>query len=147
MRKGMRIMVWILVWLWAVPSLRADETVVAKVTIIVASNKGNDFNLENDAFRDQLKQVFSYSSYEQVKEYSLRLEKVKQEVLTIPGDYQFVLTYRGQQRGKTLIGALIQKDGRKFLSTDVIINGTGPVFLGGPPLDSGELLIVIETLP
>ena len=128
-------------------SLHAEEVIVAKITVIIASNNGNDFNLENDAYRDQLIKLFSYTSYKQVKEYSLKLEKVKQEVLVIPGDYEFVLTFRGRERGRTLIGALIQKGDRKFLNTDLAISGNGPVFLGGPPVDSGVLLLVIETLP
>ena len=149
MSQKMKLGLWILAALFPLVStpLYAEESVIAKVTVIVASNQGSDFDLENDAFRDQLIQIFSYKSYKQVKEYSIHLEKVKREVLSIPGDYEFVMAYRGQDQGKVRIGALIQKGGRKFLNTEVTIIGTGPIFLGGPPTESGDLLLVIETLP
>ena len=52
------------------------ESLMTKVTVIIASNQGNDFDLENDAYRDKLIALFSYTSYKQVNQYSIRLEEL-----------------------------------------------------------------------
>lgn len=126
--------------------LQAEAPATIKVTAIVASNGGSDFDLENDTFRDQLIQLFSYKSYKQIQQSSIRLDGTKDEVMTIPGGYELTLGLKTREDSKIRIHALIQKDGKKFLDTEVSIFGTGPVFLGGPPVDSGNLILAVETL-
>ncbi len=129
-----------------VSTLRAEAPVAIKVTAISASNSGSDFDLENDAFRDQLIQLFSYKSYKQLKQFSVRLEGTKSETLTIPGGYELNLVLKAREDNKVRLHAVIQKEGKKFLDTEVSVFGAGPVFLGGPPVDSGNLILAIETL-
>ncbi len=116
-----------------------------KITVIVASNQGSDFDLDNDVYRDQLIKLFSYTSYKQTNQYSLRLEEGKQEILTIADGYQLILTLYKQGK-RNVLRALIQKDNKQFLNTELSLTA-GPVFLGGPPASSGDLIFVIEPLP
>ena len=121
----------------------AEAPVTFKVTAIVASNQGSDFDVENDAFRDQLIQLFTYKSYKQLKQYSIHLDGTKSETLAIDG-YELNLALKTRDNGKVRIHALIQKEGRKFLDTEVSIFGAGPVFLGGPSIGDGDLVLAIE---
>ena len=127
-------------------TLQAESPVTIKVTAIVASNSGSDFDLENDAFRDQLIQLFSYKSYKQVQQSSIRLDGAKDEVMAIPGGYELTLGLKTSENSKIRVHALLQKEGKRFLDTEVSIFGAGPVFLGGPSVDSGNLILAIETL-
>ena len=147
MKLGSKIFLGLLLCLLPfVSALQAEAPVTLKVTAIVASNGGSDFDLENDAFRDQLIQLFSYKSYKQLQQSSVHLDETKNEVVAIPGGYELTLGLKTRENGKVRVHALIQKEGKKFLDTEVSIFGSGPVFLGGLPVDSGNLILAIETL-
>ena len=122
------------------------ESLMTKVTVIIASNQGNDFDLENDAYRDKLIALFSYTSYKQVNQYSIRLEEGKQQSLALADGYQLSMTLYKQAKDRNVLRVLIQKENRTHLSTELSLSGNGPVFLGGPPAHSGDLLLAIEPL-
>ena len=133
-------------FLFLFASLLHAEPLTTKVTVIVASNHGTDFDLENDAYRDQLIKLFSYTSYQQTNQYSIRLEEGKQESLSIAGNYELILTLYKQEKNRNILRAMIQKNGQQVLNTELSLTGSGPVFLGGPPTEAGDLLLVIEPL-
>ena len=142
MRKGLIVLGFLFL---GVSNLYA-EALLTKVTVIVASNQGSDIDLENDAYRDQLIKLFSYTSYQQTNQYSIRLEEGKQESLAISGGYELILSLYKKEKGRNVIRTMIQKDGKQVLNSELSLTGTGPVFLGGPPIESGDLLLVIESL-
>ena len=123
----------------------ADQSVRVHVTILIASNEGDDFNLVNDAYRDQLIELFSYSAYRQIETVPAMLNRAERVRLPLPDDFELVLTLQGTERGRILVQSLIRKDGLQYLDTILSILDPGVVFLGGPPAQEGSLIIVLET--
>lgn len=122
----------------------ADAPVRVKGTIITASNNGSDYDLDNDAYRDQLIKLFSYTRYHQIDQFSTQLQKAERQKITLPGGYELVLTLLEQEGDRTLIQALIRKDGTQYVDTVLSILGAGVAFLGGPPVEEGVLIIMLE---
>ena len=122
------------------------ESLLTKVTVIVASNQGNDIDLENDDYRDQIIKLFSYTSYKQTNQYSISLEEGKQQAVSLGDSYELNVTLYKKANDRNVLRVLIQKEGNTHLNTELSLSGKGPVFLGGPPANSGDLLLVIEPL-
>ncbi len=115
------------------------------VTLLTASNKGSDFNLANDAFRDKLIKLFSYTSYNQVKEFSVDLKKSERLRLDLIEGYELVLTLQEEEKSRFLLQALIRKEGKQYLDTVLAMSKPGVTFLGGPAVSAGDLIIVLES--
>ena len=130
-----------------VSSAQAEDTAVVKtnVTILEASNEGSDFNLVNDAYRDELIKLFSYTSYNQVDTVLRELKKAVREKIDLPEGYELLLTLHNQEKGRVQVQALIRKKGVAYMDTVVSILQPGVVFVGGPPVKKGALIIVLET--
>lgn len=117
----------------------------ANVTILVASNEGNDFNLINDAYRDELIKLFSYTSYNQVNAVRRDLVREVPQKINLPEGYELLLTLQGKEEGRMQVRALVQKQGVQYVDTVLSILQPGVVFLGGPPVTEGALIIILET--
>ncbi len=128
-----------------IPAYAAETTAKIHVTFLIASNKGDDFNLVNDAYRDQLLKLFTYKSYNQIDDILTELERSKREVLELPDGYQLILTLQDMEKGRVQVQAMIRKGNNRYLDTVVSILRPGVVFLGGPSAQGGTLIIVLET--
>ena len=128
-----------------VPTLLAEERVRTKVTVLVASNEGNDFDLVNDEYRDRLINLFSYHSYHEASVQAVELEKARRVKVDLPEGYELVLTYQGIENSRILVQALIRKNSQQYVLTVLSMPEQGVVFLGGPPVGRGVLVIVLET--
>ena len=126
---------------------RAEEVTQIKsnVTILVASNEGNDFNLVNDAYRDELIKLFSYTSYNQVDALRRDLVRGVAQKINLPEGYELLLTLQGKENGRVQVQAVIRKAGVQYVDTMLSILMPGVVFVGGPPVEKGSLIIVLET--
>ena len=128
------------------PTAPAMEDVRVTATVLAASNQGNDFNLVNDEYRDELINLFSYSSYNQINSFAASLHKAERQHFDISGGYELILTLQGIEKDRVLVQAIIRKENRQYVDTVLSILKPGVVFLGGPGLpDGGELIIVLET--
>ena len=116
------------------------------ITVITASNEGADFDLDNDAFRDQLIQLFSYSSYKQVDQFRTPLAKAERNKFSLTGGYELVLTLQNDEGDRILVEALIRQGGTQYVNTVLSIMKEGVVFLGGPPTEDGALILVLERI-
>ncbi|MBN1687520.1 MAG: hypothetical protein JW893_00310 [Candidatus Omnitrophica bacterium] len=136
----------VLISLWINPSLQAAERVRVKVQVLTASNEGTDFNLVNDAYRDQLIELFSYSHYEQEEPVLVSLQRAERSKIDLPDGYELILTLQAVESNRVLVQALIRREGRQYVDTVLSILNPGVVFLGGPPVGAnGALIIVLET--
>lgn len=115
-----------------------------QLTYIVASNTGTDFNLDNDAYRDQMMKLFSYTSYQQLDRALVELSRSEREKIALPDNYELLLTYQGADRDRYMLQAVIRKDGQIYVDTVLSVLKPGVVFLGGPPTGSGDLIIILE---
>ena len=122
----------------------SDDVERVTLTYIVASNDGSDIDLDNDAYRDELIKLFSFSSYSQVDRAAFDLTRSKRQTAPLPSGYEMTLTYQGVEQGRYLVNALIRKDGVSYVDTVLSVLKPGVVFLGGPRTDKGELIIVLE---
>lgn len=114
------------------------------LTSIVASNEGTDFDLDNDAYRDQILQLFSYKSYKQVDEQVLSLEPGVASEQMIQGGYSLYLKLIGIENHQDRVHVLIKKDNMEYMDTVLTVEKPGVVFLGGPKVAEGDLIIVLE---
>jgi hypothetical protein len=125
-------------------SAKSVDKIPTKITILIASNQGTDFDMDNDAYRDQLIQLFSFSNYKQLKTLSLDLAKGERQIVALPEGYELVLSLQREERERAYIQALIRKGREQFVDTVLSIQKKGVVFLGGPQTPSGTLIVALE---
>ena len=128
------------------PAAKAGGSERIQVTVLTASNQGSDFNLDNDAYRDQLIKLFSYSSYNQQNQLVAELEKGEHKIVELIENYELVLTLQQEQKDRILIQAIIRKDGVQYVNTVLSVLKEGVVFLGGPVTQKGALILVLQRL-
>ena len=126
------------------PVSHAKNTERMRVTILIASNQGSDYDLVNDAYRDQLIKLFSYSSYHETGSFFRNLKKAEREKVDLPEGYELVLTLQGKEKDRVFVQALIRKQGTQYVDTVLSILKPGVVFLGGPQVAVGSLIIILE---
>ncbi len=127
------------------PSARAEESARLRIGILIASNEGNEYDLDNDAYRDQLIQLFSYTSYHQTGSFLKSLKKSKREKIKLSEGYELILTLQGTEKGRISVQAVIRKGKQQYVDTVLSILKPGVVFVGGPPVAVGSLIIILET--
>ena len=123
----------------------AAEPVRVNAAVLVASNEGSDFDLDNDAYRDRLIQLFSNTHYRQLDVKSLELSKSKRVKLKLPEGYELVLTLQDREKKRILAQAVIRKGNQSYVDTVLAMASPGVAFLGGPPVEGGTLIIVLES--
>ena len=114
------------------------------VTMVVASNAGSDFNLDNDVYRDKLLKLFSYSSYVQKQVKKLDMQVGKTQNLDLLEGYNLELTLKQDTGQKILTRAVIIKDHKIYIDTELSIERPGVFFMGGPTLKDGDLILILE---
>lgn len=125
--------------------LGTEATVPIRVTVIIASNEGNDFDLVNDEYRDQLIELFSYKAYRQVDEAARKLERSRREKVALPDGYELVLTLQEVEKSRVNLQAVIRRGNKQYVDTILSVARPGVVFVGGPPAGKGAIIIVLET--
>ena len=137
--------------LWTVPFIclsagapfaAAEERVL--VTVLAASNQGTEMDLDNDAYRDEMIRLFSYSSYIQLDQKELFLKTGETSGVVLPGEYEMLLTLQGTENDRRRVHAMVRKGDTAFADMVLLIRKPGVAFLGGPPLEKGDLIIVLE---
>ncbi len=126
------------------PLARAQDSNRMIVTMVVASNEGKDFNMDNDAYRDKLTQIFSYSSYSQkdIKKIDMKLNQTNN--LDLLDGYNLELTMKEDTGSKIIARAAIIKDHKIYIDTELSIAKPGVFFMGGPTLSTGDLILILE---
>ena len=127
------------------PALSAEQATSLHVTILAASAEGADFDLDNDAYRDQLIQLFSYKSYHQKKELNVNLKKGERVSVPLPEGYELLLNLQDQEKKRIYIQAVIRKGRQQYVDSVLSLLTPGVVFLGGPPISEGTLILVLES--
>jgi len=114
------------------------------VTMVVASNSDNDFNMDNDAYRDKLTQLFSYSSYVQSDLKKLDMTLGETQNLALLEGYSLTLTLKEDKGSSIVARATITKDNKDYIDTELSIAKPGIFFMGGPTLSTGDLILILE---
>ncbi len=114
------------------------------VTMVVASNEGSDFNLDNDAYRDKLLKLFSYSSYTQKDLKKLDMTLGETQSLDLLEGYALQLTLKEDKGSSIVARAVITKNSKSYIDTELSIAKPGVFFMGGPTLSTGDLILILE---
>ena len=146
MTKRFKFSLWILFLLILPLRSALAETHHIIITVLGASNEGSNFNLDNDVYRDKLIKLFSYTSYNQITQQKVSLQKSEKQALTLPQGYELLLFLKAEEQGRILVQATILKEKQKFLDTSLSMLKPGVVFLGGPPFEKGDLFLVLEAV-
>jgi len=128
-----------------IPTASAQSSNNMIITMIVASNEGSDFNMDNDAYRDKLTQLFSYSSYIQKDLKKITMELNKTRNLDLLEGYNLELTMKEDTGSKMIARAVIIKDHKIYIDTELSIAKPGTFFMGGPTVTNGDLILILET--
>lgn len=115
------------------------------VTTVVASNTGKDFNLDNDAYRDKLLKLFSYSSYRQTDLKKLDMSLGEAQTLDLMEGYSLSLTLKQDEGSKIIVRTMISKAQKTYIDTELSISKPGVFFMGGPTLTDGDLILILES--
>jgi hypothetical protein len=90
-------------------------------------------------------QLFSYSSYDQVNQWRIQLQKAEHQTIALIEGYELVLTLEGEESDRIIVQALVRKDGVQYVNTVLsILKKGGVVFVGGPVTEKGALIVVLE---
>ena len=142
--QGMISIVCLMVCLVSVRNVYAQNNGKVLLTILTASNRGSDFDLDNDKYRDRLIKLFSYSAYSQQHQEIVDLQKGERKVVPLLEGYELMLTLQEQERGRITVEAVIRKGTAQYVNTILSILKEGVVFLGGPTTQKGALILVLE---
>ncbi len=124
--------------------LQAQNSNRMIVTMVVASNEGSDFNLDNDAYRDKLLKLFSYSSYTQKDLKKLDMTLGETQSLDLLEGYALQLTLKEDKGSSIVARAVITKNNKSYIDTELSIAKPGVFFMGGPTLSTGDLILILE---
>ncbi len=127
------------------PAVQAQTSNRMIVTMIVASNTGADFNLDNDAYRDKLLKLFSYSSYTQKDASKIDMILGETQSINLLEGYTLSLTLKQDQGSSIIARAVITKDGKNYIDSELSIEKPGVFFMGGPTLTDGDLILILES--
>ena len=75
------------------PAKAEEASARIQATVLIASNEGSDFDLTNDAYRDELIKLFSYSAYHQMDQFDRVLNKSAREKIDLEGGYELLGKY------------------------------------------------------
>lgn len=141
---------------WAVVALAVSMAFVAtaaaagggairlQVGSILARDAGAHFDQRLARLRGKLEDVFRFGSYRLVREETRGARLREISAFEIPGGHRLqVRPLEFRDEGVALHLALLR--GRQVLvETDCVLGREGRVFLGGPTLEDGVLLIWVE---
>ncbi len=115
-----------------------------EVGSILARDAGAHFDQRLARLRGRLEDVFRFGSYRLVKQESRGARWGEVAAFEIPGGHRLrIRPLERRDEGVALHLALLR--GRRVLvKTDFVLGRQGRVFLGGPTLEDGVLLIWVE---
>jgi hypothetical protein len=113
-----------------------------EVRIILASNSDQGFDPRLlDLKKDLL--ALNYMSFQLLDQSGLSLQKGKAGKIDIPGKRILKLTPTDFSQGKIEMEVLIQEGKSNLLKTRIRIENHGTVMIGGPPYETGFLVLAV----
>ncbi len=115
-----------------------------EVRIILASNSDQGFDPRLlDLKKDLL--ALNYMSFQLLDQTGISLEKGKAGKIKIPGKRILKLTPSDFSKGKIEMEVLIKEGKSTLLKTRIRIENHGTVMIGGPPYETGFLVLAVTT--
>ena len=127
----------------AVPSVAAD-TVAVDVGSIYASNDGTSIDPALGTIRGKLHSMFNYTSYRMLDRKRRSLSVGEAGEFELPGRRTMRATPLPSKGDKVRLSIQISEGPRSLLTTTLGLRRGGVVLVGGPPHQSGVLILIIS---
>ena len=133
----------LLLLLAAVPSEAAD-TVSVDVGAVYASNEGTSIDPALGMIRGKLRSMFNYTSYRMLDRKRRSLSVGEAGEFELPGRRTMRATPLSSRGNKVRLSIQISEGQRSLLTTTLGLRRGGMVLVGGPPHQSGVLILIIS---
>jgi hypothetical protein len=127
----------------AVPSVAAD-TVAVDVGSIYASYDGTSIDPELGTIRGKLHSMFNYTSYRMLDRKRRSLSVGETGEFELPGRRTMRATPLPSRGDKVRLSIRISEGSKSLLATTLGLRRGGMVLVGGPPHQSGVLILIIS---
>jgi len=121
----------------------SGETIDLSVKTILASQKPGRDDPNLKSFKDEVKDLFRYSSYKLLSKDNLRLNQKNSSRISLPGNRSMKITSKGISGDRVTLQVEMFKDNRQIFQTVVRLLNDSEVTVGGPKHEDGNLLINI----
>jgi len=122
----------------------AANTVSVDVGAVYASNDGTSVDPALGTIRGKLKSMFNYTSYRMLDRKRLTLPIGEAGEFELPGRRTMRATPLPAQGDKVRLSIRISEGQRNLLTTTLGLRRGGMVLVGGPPHQSGVLILIIS---
>ena len=118
------------------------ESFKTEVRVILASNSDQGFDSRLlDLKKDLL--ALNYMSFQLLDQTGVSIEQGKTKQMNIPGKRRLELTPTGSEKNKISMKVRIVEGKNALLTTQIRIENHGTVLIGGPPYQSGFLVLAV----
>lgn len=139
-------LVFLVVFLFAAGTVEAasPDPVAVEIGVVVASNKGASIDPSLSTLKTKLQSMFSYSSYSLLDRMKRTLAVGETGEFTLPGGRLMRVTPAAAPGNKVRLAVQIMEGGKNLLTTTLGLSRGGMVLVGGPPHQSGVLILLIS---
>ncbi|MBU1864043.1 MAG: hypothetical protein KKH94_10305 [Candidatus Omnitrophica bacterium] len=121
--------------------VRGDNEVSVQVTAIMAAHESDFVDPELIFIADEVKTLFTYSSFRKIKRYTILLGDKQRDRITLPRKQDLVISYNGVDEEGKIALTISMGD---ILNTDITLIDGGHILIGGPEYEDGTLILLFE---
>ncbi|MBI5575101.1 MAG: hypothetical protein HY896_01915 [Deltaproteobacteria bacterium] len=121
-----------------------SDSVSVEIGVVVASNKGSSIDPSLSSLRAKLQSMFTYTSYTLLDRKRRSLAVGETGDFSLPGGRSIRVTPAPASGSKVRLAVQIMDGGRNLLTTTLGLSRGGMVLVGGPPHQSGVLILLIS---
>ncbi|NJD63399.1 MAG: hypothetical protein FIA93_11860 [Deltaproteobacteria bacterium] len=122
----------------------AQKPVTVDIGVVVASNRGASVDPALSSLRAKLQAMFNYSSYKMVERKSRAIAVGETGDFDLPGGRSMRVTPVAAPENKARLAIQIMEGGKNLLTTTLGMSRGGMVLVGGPPYQSGVMILIIS---
>lgn len=122
---------------------RAGEIVEIRIETVLATNSSQEVDQRLGQIKQQLDNLFRYSSYRLVKEESRRTRWGDRASFSIPGGRYLQVTPKSYRDNRVSMRVMLIEGDRPMVDTELILRNGGVFFVGGRRHQEGVLIISI----
>ena len=121
----------------------AHALVEVRIGAVLASNSGTEFDHRLASMHRQFNRLFSYTSYQLVKEERQRVAWGTRASFEIPGGRYVVVIPREYKNDRVSMKVLVLEAARPIIDTVLSLRDRGMFLIGGPRQADGVLILAI----
>lgn len=125
----------------------AAQRVLVQIGTVLATNSGEHVDTQLAGMRQQLVNVFPYTSYRLVKRESRDVAWGDPVDVEIPGGRFLEVRPTAASGDRVSLNVMLRRDSRVLMDTEFTLSPRGTVMVGGPRHDDGVLIIWIGAQP